>query len=167
MKRYAIWLLLAVVLVAVPAGASELGISVDAPGYLVVEMPEAPLAIVDGKVPDPYMIRWEAMAGVQSYQVTVMHQLSSPHMEGLFLQLAQGFVQEGFIEGADGQLYQMPFAVMGGVELEGEATEIDIAPMMDTLLGYQQGEAVKGYYLVIMVMPEVGKPVVQIYEISA
>ncbi len=143
--------------------------NISAEGPLVYTLPTDPVVTPD-KVFDAYILTWEPVSNAHAYYIGVTQQVKSVEGQTYYL-MADGWIGPGKVKDGQGTEYAVESAVFDSIQLDGSATEADLAPILNALKERREETAKDSYYgvlgeigrhyVIVMIVPQAGEPVRQ------
>ncbi len=173
MNKKTVWclIILAAMFVA-PAGLAKGNlaqrISISEAGPLLYRLPENPVA-ASGQIHEEYVITWEPVENAHAFYIGAVQERLA--RGSVFYQMAEGWLGSDTVLDGEGKKHEVQNAVFDSIRLEGTATEIDLAPLLNKFetangesAGGDDGKAIASY-VVVLIVPKSGEPVRQLIEL--
>lgn len=128
-------------------------------GPLVYTLPEDADVSLTESIPS-YLVTWEPIEGVHAYQMGV----AVLAKEGYFNEYAvivEGWMGANYIENGEGEKFFVQNVIFDSILLDRDAVKADIAPQISRLAEMDIADKAVACYLIALVIPESGEPVVQ------
>lgn len=128
--KMGVLLLVCALLMTLLAGTT---LAVEGEAAVDFTLPEA--AIQSGEALDSYVVSWPAIEGAKAYRIGLYMQVKNADGEAYY-HVAEGYIGSGMVEDGAGTVYGVDDAVWQSIELEGTATEVDLAKLINTHLTF-------------------------------
>lgn len=134
-------------------------------GSMVYTLPESAAISLEENV-SSYVITWEPIAGIHAYQMGLLLTMEADG-ENTFWYVLEGYVGAGDVEDGTGKKYRMENVNFDAIMLDGNATELDIAPQINKLVEMNTRTDFRALecFLLVLIIPESGHPMQQVIDI--
>lgn len=128
-------------------------------GPLLYTLPEDAAISLDVNI-SSYPVSWEPIAGVHSYWMGVTAVMKNGYFSE-YARLAEGWMGASYVKNGEGEEFFMTNIIHDSIQLDGDATEVDIAPQIKMLTEWNSDDTPIACYLIVLVIPESGEPMYQ------
>lgn len=170
MNRKTLWLLVLLVAMLVSSSAFAkddfaTSFKISEAGILVYEVPENPI-VKQGASFASFVIKWQPINEAHAYYIGVTQEIENAKGHVLY-QMADGWLGSGVVKDGAGKEHKVEWIIFDSIELDGNATQVDIAPILnkfETEEGFE-GYKLTGTYVIITMIPKSGPPTRQFIEL--
>lgn len=141
---------------------------VDPAGYLEYTLPEN--VKIGSEEKNEYILSWKPLPDVYEYHVGVFRHVEGVRGKASYLQSGDALPGRLDVKDGTGKTYCVPFTLLNAQILDGSATEAHLDDII-VALGAEPdpltGHKTLGYYCLVMIVPQEGKPVTQLIKLPS
>lgn len=136
--------------------------SISRVGPLLYQVPEELIVSQDAEF-SSFLITWEPISDAYAYYIGVTQEVVDKKGQNYY-RMVDGWIGNGSVTNGFGQAYDVSQVVFDSIELSGDATQVDIAPILNLFLA-EGGYTLLGTYVIFMIVPQYGPPIRQFIEL--
>jgi len=111
-----------------------------------------------------YLITWDSIANVRSYQMGVFAVVGIGNTEDYIL-VAEGWMSASNVKNGKGEEFFITDVIHESILLDGDASKVDIAPQINMLTEWNIEDSASSCYLIVLIIPEMEEPIYQVVSI--